>query len=128
MERESILVVDDNEANVKLLRVLLEHQGYDVWTAPDAEDALRVLSMRKPRMILMDVRLPAMTGLELTRCIRMDAAMKDVVILALTASANGDDEERALAAGCDGYIAKPIDVGSLPAVIAQYLAAQPANP
>lgn len=121
---EGILVVDDNAANVKLLRVLLGREGYEVRTAVDAEDALRVLAMFKPRLILMDVQLPGMDGLELTRRLRTDVATKDIVILALTASATGGDERRALAAGCDGYVAKPIDVGSLPKVIADNLAAR----
>jgi two-component system cell cycle response regulator DivK len=126
--RADVLVVDDNAANVKLLRVLLEREGYGVETAADAEDALCVLSAFKPRLILMDVQLPGMDGLELTRRLRADAATKDLVILALTAAATKEDEARALAAGCDGYVAKPIDVGSLPGIVAEHLAAQRATP
>jgi two-component system cell cycle response regulator DivK len=124
----SVLVVDDNAANVRLLRVLLEREGYEVRTAVHAEDALRILSMFNPRMILMDVQLPGMDGLELTRRLKADVATKDIVILALTASGSMGDKEEALAAGCDGYVAKPIEVASLPRVIAKYLAAQPATP
>jgi len=124
----SVLVVDDNAANVRLLRVLLEREGYEVQTAVHAEDALRILSMFNPRMILMDVQLPGMDGLELTRRLKADVATKDIVILALTASGSMGDKEEALAAGCDGYVAKPIEVASLPRVIAKYLAAQPATP
>jgi CheY-like chemotaxis protein len=123
-----ILVVDDNTANVKLLRILLEREGYEVRTAVHAEDALRVLSMFTPRMILMDVQLPGMDGLELTRRLKTDLATKDIVILALTASGSRGDEEKAFAAGCDGYVAKPIEVVLLPRLIAEYLAAQPAAP
>jgi CheY-like chemotaxis protein len=72
----------------------------------------------------MDIQLPGMDGLELTRRLKADLATKDIVILALTAYAMKGDEDKARAAGCDGYIAKPIDVGSLPGVIAQHLAAQ----
>jgi CheY-like chemotaxis protein len=125
---ESVLIVDDNAANAKLVRVLLEREGYVVQTAADAEDALRVLSTLQPNLILMDVQLPGMDGLDLTRRLRADVANKDIVILALTASATKSDEAKALAAGCDGYVAKPIDVGSLPGVIAERLAAQRAKP
>jgi CheY-like chemotaxis protein len=121
-----ILVVDDNAANLRLLRVLLEREGYEVQTAEHAEDALRVLSKFKPRLILMDIQLPGMDGLELTRRLKNDMKTKDIVILALTASSARDDEEKALAAGCSGSVAKPIDVSSLPRVIAACLASRPA--
>jgi CheY-like chemotaxis protein len=121
---EIILIVDDNAANLKLARVLLQGEGYEVRTAADAEEAMRVLQTYTPRLILMDIQLPGMDGLELTRRLKADLATKDIVILALTAYAMKGDEDKARAAGCDGYIAKPIDVGSLPGVIAQHLAAQ----
>ncbi|MGO9835760.1 MAG: response regulator [Polyangiaceae bacterium] len=125
MADERILVVDDKAANLKLVRVVLEREGYEVRTAADAEGALRELSSLKPRLILMDVQLPGIDGLELTRRVKSDPATKDIVVLALSASTTRGDEEKALAAGCDGYIAKPIDVGSLPRVIAGYLVSQP---
>jgi two-component system cell cycle response regulator DivK len=128
MAGERILVVDDHAANVKLLRVVLEHAGYEVRTAADAEYALREVSALKPRLILMDVRLPGVDGLELTRRLRADLATKDIVIVALTASTTHGDEERALSAGCHAYLAKPIDVGSLADFVAEVLAAQPATP
>jgi two-component system cell cycle response regulator DivK len=121
MPGEGILILDDNAANLKLARVLLQVEGYAVRTATDAEDAIRQLSTFTPRMILMDIQLPGMDGLELTRRLKADDATKDIVILALTAYAMKGDEEKARAAGCDGYIAKPIDVRSLPKVIAQHL-------
>lgn len=124
MSGEIILIVDDNAANLKLARVLLQGEGYEVRTAADAEEAMRVLQTYTPRLILMDIQLPGMDGLELTRRLKADLATKDIVILALTAYAMKGDEDKARAAGCDGYIAKPIDVGSLPGVIAQHLAAQ----
>jgi PAS domain S-box-containing protein len=125
MASESILIVDDSEASLKLARVLLQHAGFEVRTAADAEDALRVLSTFKPRLILTDIRLPAMSGFDLTRRLRADVATRDIVILGLSASASKADEEAAIAAGCDGYVTKPIDVGSLPRVIAGYLAGRP---
>jgi CheY-like chemotaxis protein len=122
MPGETILILDDNAANLKLARILLEREGYAVRTATDAEDAVRQLSTFTPRMILMDIQLPGMDGLELTRRLKADVATKDIVILALTAYAMKGDEDKARAAGCDGYIAKPIDICSLPEVIAGHLA------
>src|SRR5579864_6580856 len=124
MPGEPILIVDDNAANLKLARVLLQGEGYEVRTAADAEEALRLLSTFRPRVILMDIQLPGMDGLELTRRLKSDVGTKGIVILALTAYAMKGDEEKARAAGCDGYIAKPIDIDSLPRVIATHLASQ----
>jgi CheY-like chemotaxis protein len=121
MAGETILVVDDNAVNLKLARVILNCEGYVVHTATDAEEALRVLATSTPSLILMDIQLPGMSGLDLTRRLKADAATKHIVILALTAYAMKGDEEKARAAGCDGYITKPIDVGSLPAVIARHI-------
>src|SRR5687767_6983035 len=104
-----ILIVDDNPVNLKLIRILLAGEGYDICTASDAEGALRVLQDSRPRMILMDIQLPGIDGLELTRRLKADPATRDIRILGLTAYAMRGDEERILAAGCDGYIAKPID-------------------
>jgi two-component system cell cycle response regulator DivK len=125
---EPILIVDDNPANLKLARVLLLGEGYAVRTAVDAEDALRLLQSFRPRLILMDIQLPGMDGLELTRRLKADAGTRDIVILALTAYAMKGDEEKARAAGCDGYVVKPIDIGSLPGVIAEHLLARQGAP
>jgi two-component system cell cycle response regulator DivK len=121
MARQSILIVDDNPVNLKLIRILLAGEGYDVRTAGDAEEATRVLQEQRPHMILMDIQLPGIDGLELTRRLKSDPATRDITILGLTAYAMKGDEEKILAAGCDGYIAKPIDTRTLPAVIQHYL-------
>jgi two-component system cell cycle response regulator DivK len=121
---EDILVVDDSAINLKLARVMLEREGYGVRTAAGAEDALRAISALKPRLILMDVRLSGIDGLELTRRLRADVATKDIVILALSASGNMSDRQKALAAGCDGYVEKPFEVDSLLKVIAGHLLAR----
>jgi two-component system cell cycle response regulator DivK len=121
MAGEELLIVDDNVANLKLARVLLQGEGYEVRTAADAEDALRLLRSFSPKLILMDIQLPGMDGLTLTRRLKSDASTKDIVILALTAYAMKGDEEKARAAGCDGYIAKPIDIDLLPKIIAEHL-------
>ena len=121
MAGEPILVVDDNMVNLKLLRVTLTVEGYDVRTAIDAEQAMSVLASFSPRLILMDIQLPGMDGLELTRRLKADPATRDSVILAVTAYAMKGDEEKALAAGCDGYVTKPIDTRILAATLTRYL-------
>ena len=128
MAAEPILIVDDNPANLKLARVLLSGEGYDVRTAADAEEALVVLQAFHPRLILMDLQMPGMDGFELTRRLKADPVKRDIVILALTAYAMKGDEEKASAAGCDGYIAKPIDTRALPGVVAGYIAKQRGAP
>ena len=121
MAGEPILVVDDNAHNLKLVRVLLAAEGYDVRTAGDAEEALELLTSFEPRLILMDLQLPGMDGLELTRRLKADPLRRHIVVIALTAYAMKGDEEKARAAGCDGYVAKPIDTDALPALLAGYL-------
>ena len=121
MANEPILVVDDNPLNLKLARLLLAVEGYQVRTAEHAATALAVLETFHPRLILMDIQLPGMDGLELTRRLRADPSLNDVVILAVTAYAMEADEQKALDAGCDGYVAKPLDTRSLPDVVRAYL-------
>ena len=121
MSGEPILIVDDNPQNLKLVRLLLSAEGYDARTAIDAEQALVLLEQFMPRLILMDIQLPGMDGLELTRRLKAGPSTREIVIVALTAFAMKGDEEKARAAGCDGYITKPIDVRTLPGAIANYL-------
>jgi CheY-like chemotaxis protein len=117
MASERILIVDDNPQNLKLIRVLLTGVGYEVATAVDAEDAQAQLVSFMPRLILMDIQLPGMDGLTLTRRLKDDPATRDILVVALTAYAMKGDEERARAAGCDGYISKPIDTEALPHLV-----------
>jgi len=121
MAGERILVVDDNPLNLKMTRLLLVGEGYEVRTASDSQEALAVLAVFRPHLILMDIRMPGMDGLELTRLLRADPATQDVIIVALTANAMRGDEESAREAGCNGYIAKPIDTRSLPQFLRRYL-------
>ena len=122
MAGEPILIVDDNAANLKLARMLLVGEGFEVRTAADAEEALTLLRDFRPRLILMDLQMPGMDGFALARRLKADAATRGIVILALTAYAMKGDEGRAREAGCDGYVSKPIDTRSLPALIARHLA------
>lgn len=121
MQAERILIVDDNPVNLKLLRFLLESEGCEVQTAVDADGALQALETFTPGLILMDIQLPGMDGLTLTRKLKADPRTQHIVIVALTAYAMKGDEDRALKAGCDGYIGKPIDTYALPVLVARYL-------
>lgn len=121
MADSRVLVVDDNLTNLKLIEYLLRSKGYDVCTAVDAESALQEVRARAPDLVLMDLQLPGMDGLELTRRLKQDPATSHIVILAVTAYAMKGDEERARSAGCDGYIPKPIDTRLLPKLVAQHL-------
>jgi two-component system cell cycle response regulator DivK len=123
---ESVLIVDDNQQNLILASVLLELEGYQIRTACDAEDALDQLRTFHPRLILMDLQLPGLGGLDLTRQLKADPAMRDMTIVALTASAMKGDDEIARAAGCDGYLAKPIDARSFGSQVAAFLGAREA--
>ncbi len=121
MASERILVVDDNPVNARLTCMLLEREGYEVATAPDAEFALRTLEQFRPRLILMDIQLPGMDGLELTRRIKANPDHANVAIVALTAYAMKGDEEKAIEAGCDGYVSKPINTRALPRLIREHI-------
>jgi two-component system cell cycle response regulator DivK len=121
MPGESILIVDDTPVNLKLTRILLQHEGYEVRTAASAEEALTVLESFHPRLVLADIQLPGMDGLEMTRRIKDDARNQDVLVVALTAFAMKGDEEKAIEAGCDGYITKPIDTRTLGGRVRGYL-------
>jgi len=120
MNQESILVVDDNCDNVELLKVLFDGEGWDVRFSEHAQEALRVLETFHPSLILMDIQLPGMDGLELTRRLRARPGFGDVIILALTAYAMKGDEQNARAAGCDGYITKPIDTRTFIEMLHRY--------
>jgi two-component system cell cycle response regulator DivK len=121
MGGEPVLIVDDNELNLKMTRALLTKAGYDVRTASDSSSALGALTAFKPRLILMDIQLPGVDGLELTRAIKSDPATQGVKILAVTAYSSKGDEAKAMLAGCDGYVTKPIDTRALPGIVRRHL-------
>ena len=116
-----ILIVDDNPVNLKLATDVLEMEGYAVEKAVDAEQAQEMLKSATPDLILMDIALPGMDGLTLTRKLKADERLRHVPVVAMTAFAMKGDEQKALAAGCDGYITKPIDTRKLPQQVAAYL-------
>jgi len=117
----SILVVDDNPSNLKLFTYLLALPGYEVTTAACAEEALRALERIVPHLIIMDLQLPDVDGLTLTRQLKATPSMRGVPIVAVTASAMKGDEEKALAAGVDGYMSKPVEKRAFRAMVASYL-------
>ena len=116
-----ILVVDDNRANLRLISYLLDRHGFVVQTASDASTGLASLRQFQPDLILMDIQLPGMDGLELTRLLKANVETRHIKVLALTAYAMKGDEERALQAGCDGYLTKPVNTRALPGVIREAL-------
>lgn len=123
MPGDSVLIVDDNATNLKLARVILAEDGLEINTATSAEEALVFIRATPPRLILMDLQLPGMDGLELTRRLKADPASRHIVVVALTAYAMKGDEDRARAAGCDGYITKPIDPNGFRSSVKAFLAA-----
>ncbi|MEO8594592.1 MAG: response regulator [Candidatus Solibacter sp.] len=125
MAGECILIVDDTVVNLKLTRILLVNEGYQVVTAGSAEEALELLRGPLPRLILADIQLPGMDGLEMTRLIKADDRTRGIAVIAVTAFAMKSDEQRAIEAGCDGYVTKPIDTRTLGARIREWLARHP---
>jgi two-component system cell cycle response regulator DivK len=107
-----ILVVEDTPANMKLATLLLGKAGYEVLQADNAADGIALAREQRPALILMDIQLPGMDGLTATRILKDDATTRDILVVALTAFAMKGDEEKMIAAGCDGYIAKPIQYKS----------------
>jgi CheY-like chemotaxis protein len=116
-----ILVVEDNPVNLKLVCDILECDGHEIQRAVDAEEALEKVRTSRAELILMDLGLPGMDGLALTRILKADAATRQIPIIALTAFAMKGDDVKAFEAGCDGYISKPIDTRALPQQVSKFL-------
>lgn len=117
----SILIVDDNAVNLKLMRLVLEADGLHIVCAANASEALAAIANRVPDLILMDIQLPGVSGLQLTQRLRSDPRFAHVWIVAVSAYAMRGDETKALQAGCDAYYPKPIDTLTLPDVVAGFL-------
>jgi two-component system, cell cycle response regulator DivK len=120
----TILIVEDNPANMTLAVFLLESAGYGVLRATDAEAGLTLARIEQPDLVLMDIQLPGMDGLQATVLLKNDDVTRHIPVIALTALAMKGDEERILAAGCDGYIAKPMRYREFLATVAEHFAAR----
>jgi CheY-like chemotaxis protein len=118
---EKILLVEDNEVNRRLAEFLLRSQGYEVLEAATAEAAFEILATERPDLIVMDIQLPDMDGLEATRRLKEDPVLRDIPVVAVTSYAMTGDQQRAIAAGCIGYITKPIDKATFIGEIASHL-------
>ena len=121
MSAKKILVVEDNKMNLELVSDILTAHGYEVIQASEGRQARDLARTHLPDLILMDIQLPEMDGLEVTRRLKSDAGTSGIGIVALTAHAMRGDKERAQAAGCAGYIAKPIDIHEFTGIIEGYL-------
>jgi two-component system cell cycle response regulator DivK len=117
----TVLIVEDNERNMRLMRLLLRPLGYTLLEAVDGKEALATLEEHTPDIILVDIQLPDLDGLEITRRLRQNPRFVKTPIVALTAYAMPGDREMFLRAGCTGYVAKPIDTRVFPELIASYL-------
>ena len=119
--KEKILVVEDNPRNIRLIEMTLSARGYTLLKATDGEEALDMATRERPDLILMDMQLPKMNGIEVTRKLRQVPAFSRVPIIALTASAMKGDREKFIAAGCNAYLSKPINTRKLPEIVAEIL-------
>ena len=119
-----VLVVDDNPINLELMTILLESEGFEVEPVEDAETTLQRIRRNPPDLLVVDVQLPGMSGLDLLREVRSDPRTQDLCAVVVTSYAMSSDEEMAYEAGCDGYIRKPIDTRTFGRQVSGFLAAQ----
>jgi two-component system cell cycle response regulator DivK len=126
--RKCILIVEDNLLNMKLFSAMVESQGYDVLQAGDGRTALDLARRQHPDLIIMDLQLPDMSGLDVMRSLKADRDTTDIAIIATTAYAGQDDEAKIRASGCDGYMAKPISVSDLLDLIETLITPYPPAP
>ncbi len=110
MKNPLILIVEDNEKNRKLERDVLQFKGYEIIESETAEDGINLAIERRPALILMDIQLPAMNGIDALGLLRADPRTRDIPVIAVTASAMTEDRKRIMAAGFDGYQRKPLDI------------------
>jgi CheY-like chemotaxis protein len=121
MADETILIVEDSPLNRKLVEAVLRPHGYRLLIAVDGEEAIEMATRERPDLILMDIQLPKVSGYDATKTLRSQPETAHIPIVALTAHAMADERERVMAAGCDGYITKPIDTRAFPGRVRQYL-------
>ncbi|MBW1706984.1 MAG: response regulator [Deltaproteobacteria bacterium] len=117
-----ILIVEDNTKNLKLIRDLLQVSGYTTLEATDGKQGVEIAKEKKPDLILMDILMPVMDGIEATKILKAHADTKDIPIIALTSYAMKGSEEKIREAGCDGYMSKPIDTKEFVKMVTEYLA------
>jgi len=122
MANELVLIVEDNPKNLKLVRDILQVTGYQTVEAETGEDGVRLARERQPALILMDIQLPGMSGIEALRLLRADATTRTIPIIAVTASVMAEDRQKVMAAGFDGFQGKPISVRELLATVGGILA------
>ena len=125
MEQKTVLYVEDNFHNRLIVRKILESRGYTVVEAEDGVSGLSMIRELKPPLILMDIGLPGIDGLELVGLVKADKALRQIPVIALTASAMAGDRERFLAAGCDDYLSKPVQAMELIKMVANYYPSSP---
>ena len=128
MNATRVLVVEDNERNLKLVRDVLQYAGYEIIEASTGEEGVELAQSLSPDVILMDLQLPDIDGMEALRRIRKSPATADVPVIAVTAFAMRNDRARAFDAGFDGYLEKPLSVRELPAQVQQFLTARRTPP
>lgn len=121
---KKVLIVEDNDLNLKLFRDLLEANGYITVETKEGINATELVRREKPDLILMDIQLPEISGLDVTRKIKADKSICDIPIIAVTAFAMKDDEEKILRAGCEAYISKPISIVSFLETLKRFLGAE----
>ena len=121
---QTVLVVDDNEANLRLIQAVLKTRGYHLLEARSGAAALEALSGPRPALVLMDVQMPGLSGIDVARAIRAMPTMADLPLIAITAMAMKGDREAILAAGFNDYLAKPYKMGALLALVADWLPAE----
>jgi len=119
---KTILIVEDNELNMKLFNDLLQAHGFNTVQTKDGREALELAKKHHPDLILMDIQLPEISGLEVTKMIKADDNLKDIPVIAVTAFAMKGDEEKIREGGCEGYIAKPISVPIFLETVNKFLA------
>ena len=119
--KKRILIVEDNDLNLKLFRDLLTAHGYETIETKDGMDAIVLTRSERPDLILMDIQLPEISGLDVTRRVKADPSIRNIPIIAVTAFAMKDDEEKILSAGCEAYISKPISVTSFLETVRRFI-------
>jgi two-component system cell cycle response regulator DivK len=119
--KERILIIEDNEQNLYLVRFILERNGYEVFATPDGKSGIEAAARIKPDLILLDIQLPLMDGYTVARGLRSVDGLAETVIVAVTSYAMPGDKEKAMEAGCNGYIEKPIDPDTFMSEVEQYM-------